>query len=222
MSADASVARFEFPTFPYDADAAQKALNLWVGASSVFWAPFWAASTAGLSLWMVRESASRVAPFSDDLPPAFRDWLSARSLWFSGVSPVAEIVEDAAEAAFDIANDVPEVVLKVVDAAEDVVSSAIEVISDLSEEAIEANETVAETTADVIETAPEPVQATPVVEKLAVESPADETLAPVLKPTKEAAALAVSKTPVESVTQAPKTSAAKTLSKTTRKPKRRS
>ena len=58
------------PATPEKVSGAQeKALNLWVGATSPLWAPFWLASAFGIGLWAVGQGFKRAQGAIGTVPP---------------------------------------------------------------------------------------------------------------------------------------------------------
>jgi len=106
-----------FPAFslelPDDVRAAsERALNLWVGATSPLWMPFWAASGFGVGMWSLlrgfRPSDSLMAEMPlEGWPNLFRSWgLEAGELHEKAVEAVenaAQISEPVLEKAVEVA-----------------------------------------------------------------------------------------------------------------------
>ena len=63
--------KFTYPT-PEDMKGAQeKALNVWVGATSPLWAPFWLASTVGIGLWAMGQGFRRTRDTLNVVPELY-------------------------------------------------------------------------------------------------------------------------------------------------------
>jgi len=74
----------EMPNFTYASpeeirDAQEKALNLWVGATSPLWAPFWLASTVGVGLWALSQGFKRTQETLGAVPDGISAWVGGTS-----------------------------------------------------------------------------------------------------------------------------------------------
>ncbi len=74
----------DMPNFTYASPeetraAQEKALNLWVGATSPLWAPFWLASTVGVGLWAAGQSFKRAQEAISAVPASFGAWTGVAS-----------------------------------------------------------------------------------------------------------------------------------------------
>jgi len=67
----------DMPNFTYASPeemrgAQEKALNLWVGATSPLWAPFWLSSAVGIGLWAWSQGFRRVQETVGAMPDSFK------------------------------------------------------------------------------------------------------------------------------------------------------
>ena len=82
--------------------ASERMMNLWLGAMSPLWAPFWAASSFGVGVWAVSHNLKPAEGLLTELPAAdgwlslFRSWgLEAGELHEKAVEAVGNAAEKA-------------------------------------------------------------------------------------------------------------------------------
>jgi hypothetical protein len=83
----------DMPNFTYASPeemrgAQEKALNLWVGATSPLWAPFWLASAVGVGLWSLGQGFRRFEEALRATPESLTVWASG-----GGATDVAGTVQ---------------------------------------------------------------------------------------------------------------------------------
>jgi len=180
-----SMTEIDSPTYslatPNDVkQASQKALNIWVGALSPMWVPFWAATSFGLGAWALTQSLGKAEGLRD-LPLASQ-WPGFSGTW--------------AKEALKVEAEVAAPVEAVVEAVETVAEPVVEAVAETIAEAPAKVEETAEAVADKVEEV-----AAPVVE--AVETQAAEVVAeaaPLIDPVAE---VPVVPEVVEAIAEAP-------------------
>lgn len=93
--------QYPFPTSEEMKSATERLTNFWIGACSPMWVPFFAATSFGVSAWMLTGAAARGATGSDlykDLPKGFVDMMSLRQSWYKASEDAAHVMEDVNEA----------------------------------------------------------------------------------------------------------------------------
>jgi hypothetical protein len=147
--------------------ASERMMNLWMGAMSPFWAPFWAASSFGVGMWALARQMKPAEGLMDDMKSdawlgLFKSWgLEAGELHEKAVEAVVQTTHKA-EAASEAAT---ERVVEAQTTAGDAVTEVAEVVQTGAEDASAATAEIAETAAsDIADTmatavaaAPEPV-----------------------------------------------------------------
>ncbi len=185
----------------------QKALNIWVGAMSPLWAPFWAASSFGLGVWALTQSLTKAEGLRD-LPLASQ-WPGFSGTW---AKEALQVVADPVAAATEVVEPVAETVSEAVAEAPTKAVEAVEAVAEEPAKAVEAVETAA---AEVVaEATPliDPVTEVPVVPEV-VESIAEApAVAELAEPVVEAVEVAAAK-PVTPKAIAQSVSAVKTVTK---------
>lgn len=96
----------ELPKFPYPSSdeiktATERLTHLWVGAFSPLWVPFFAATSFGVSAWMMSGAAVRGGAGSDlykDLPKGFVDMMSFRHSLYKAGEEAAQVLDDVNDA----------------------------------------------------------------------------------------------------------------------------
>jgi hypothetical protein len=137
------------PSSPEDVREAQKkALNLWVGAMSPLWAPFWLASTVGIGVWAVGQGFKRAhtaigtvpEPLSTDVAGTVQNMVDAGVI--APIQAAGKAIEDMTAAV----TPSPQAIADQIKATSD---DAVAATTDLAEVATVA---VDETTQKVVET----------------------------------------------------------------------
>ncbi|WP_031231350.1 hypothetical protein [Asticcacaulis sp. YBE204] len=175
--------RFDAPKFPTPEEikaASERVTHFWVGACSPLWVPFFAATSFGVSTWMLSSSLSKTVADNDlykDLPKGFVDMMSLRHSWFKAADDSAHVLEevgdavkeaaatpvalvlDAEAAVIESLKETSPVVAEAVDTAQALVEDTVSettgtiepVVEDVVAEAVEVQETVAETAKESVE-----------------------------------------------------------------------
>ncbi|ADU12859.1 hypothetical protein Astex_1183 [Asticcacaulis excentricus CB 48] len=136
---------FSLPTSEEMKSATERLTHFWIGACSPMWVPFFAATSFGVSAWMLSGVPARRPGGSDlykDLPKGFVDMMSLRQTWYKASEDAAHVLEEVNEA-------VREAAVVPVIAAIEVEDAVVDALTELSE----ANGSAA---APGIEFAPEP------------------------------------------------------------------
>ncbi|UDF02611.1 hypothetical protein [Asticcacaulis sp. AND118] len=97
---------FSLPTSEEMKSATERLTNFWIGACSPMWVPFFAATSFGVSAWMLTGAAARGATGNDlykDLPKGFVDMMSLRQSWYKASEEAAHVIEDVNEVVRDAA-----------------------------------------------------------------------------------------------------------------------
>ncbi len=109
----------QFPPFSQTPEslksASQQALNIWVGAMSPLWAPFWAATSFGLGAWMVSQSLTRTEDMMKGMPLNSK-WPSLWGLQATAAQAMDKAVEDVVEKAMPVMKAATSVVAEEVEA----------------------------------------------------------------------------------------------------------
>jgi len=133
-------------------------LNIWAGALSPLWLPFWAASSAGIGLWGLSQAVKRGF---GNLPDAGDTVLAAKWPGFALTLPapaakaVEDVVVEAPKAAAKTVKKAVETIAEVVEDAPEVLTEAANTAIAVSEDTAQAvrdeiAETVAEATAETV------------------------------------------------------------------------
>lgn len=181
---DTDALSFSFAAPEAFQEAAQKAVNFWVGAASPLWAPFWAAASVGVGVWTVSQGFTRTLGgtlYDRDLPLVVK--------WPGFMAPPAperltEATVEALEAPVELAEQAASPVVEAVEAvAETVGTSVIEAAESAVEAVSEPAKVVAEASEDTI-SAFEPAKVIEAEEK------AEEAVSQVVAETDETAVAA--------------------------------
>ncbi len=163
-------------------DASQRAMNIWVGAMSPLWAPFWAATTFGVSLWALGQGLKR-SVIADELldkdavlalrwpgfaVPFATPWSHSYGEVVEQVDALEAVAYDALSAPVQLAFETEE---KLEAAADEAVRAGEAVIGD----AKDAPATLFEAAEAAAETALAPVHAISEAAKDAADTLAEET-----------------------------------------------
>jgi hypothetical protein len=92
---------FSLPTSEEMKNATERLTHFWIGACSPMWVPFFAATSFGVSAWMLSGVPARRAGGSDlykDLPKGFVDMMSLRQTWYKASEDAAHVLEEVNEA----------------------------------------------------------------------------------------------------------------------------
>ncbi len=92
---------FSLPTSEEMKSATERLTHFWIGACSPMWVPFFAATSFGVSAWMLSGATARRAGGNDlykDLPHGFVDMMSLRQSWFKASEDAAHVLEEVNEA----------------------------------------------------------------------------------------------------------------------------
>jgi hypothetical protein len=135
--------------------ASERMMNLWMGAMSPLWAPFWAASSFGVGMWALARNVKPAESLMDDMKSdawlgLFKSWgLEAGELHEKAVEAVgqASYEAEAAEAVTATQETVSESMAEAAD-----VAAAAQSLSEAAPE-------IAESASVVTEDAPAPVEA---------------------------------------------------------------
>lgn len=154
--------------------ASEKALNLWVGVLSPYWAPFFAASGFGLGAWAMSRSLIQNEHLADELPLVAR-WPGFTPLWGQKdftpevLEPVVDAaVETGAEVAAKTAETLAESAVAATEEATDAVMDPVAEVPVVPAVA----EAIAEPAAEaVVPIAPKPIAPKPIAKALAVAKP---------------------------------------------------
>lgn len=198
-----SMTEIDSPTYslatPDDVkQASQKALNIWVGALSPMWVPFWAATSFGLGAWALTQSLGKVQGLAKaeglrDLPLA-NQWPGFSGIWAKealkieaeAVAPVEAVVEAVETVAEPVVEAVAETIAEAPAKVEETVEAVADKVEAVAAPVVEAVETQA---AEVVaEAAPliDPVAEVPVVpevvEAIAEAPTVPDVIEPVVEP----------------------------------------
>ena len=145
--------------------ASERMVNLWMGAMSPFWAPFWAASSFGVGMWALARNVKPAESLMEDMKSdawlgLFKSWgLEAGELHEKAVEAVEQASHEA-EAAPAVAEAVAAPQETVSESMAEAAEIAAETAQSLSEAAPEmAEPEIAESASVVTEDAPAPVEA---------------------------------------------------------------
>lgn len=143
---------FSLPTSEEMKSATERLTHFWIGACSPMWVPFFAATSFGVSAWMLSGATARRAGSSDlykDLPKGFVDMMSLRQTWYKASEDAAHVLEEVNEA-------VREAAVAPVMAAIEVEDAVVDAFTELSEatasEAALVAESSPELAAEAVET----------------------------------------------------------------------
>lgn len=147
---------FTSEAMPEDVKAAsERLMNLWVGAMSPLWVPFWAASSVGVGLWAVMRNLKPAEGLLAEMP--VDGWSSLFRSW--GLE-AGELHGKAVEAVESVTHTQTSAVETSIDATETVAEAAA---TAMSETAAEATEVASEVANTIVETTPEVVKPAEVV-----------------------------------------------------------
>ncbi|MDC7683858.1 hypothetical protein PQU92_11255 [Asticcacaulis sp. BYS171W] len=180
--------RFDAPKFPTPEEikaASERLTHFWVGACSPLWVPFFAATSFGVSTWMMSSALTKNVADNDlykDLPKGFVDMMALRHRWFQAADEGAHVLEDVGDAVKEAAaapvtmvleaeaavieslKETAPVVAEAVETAQAVVEETVAETSEVVEtaivESVEAQDVVAETAEPVVEAVAESVEDT--------------------------------------------------------------
>ncbi|HWU51007.1 MAG TPA: hypothetical protein VN042_14075 [Asticcacaulis sp.] len=140
--------------------ASERMVNLWMGAMSPLWAPFWAASSFGVGMWALARNVKPAESLMDDMKSdawlgLFKSWgLEAGELHEKAV----EAVEQASHEA-PVAPDAAEAVTATQETVSESMAEAADVAAAAAQSLSEAAPEIAESASVVTEDAPTPVEA---------------------------------------------------------------
>lgn len=164
---------FSLPTSEEMKNATERLTHFWIGACSPMWVPFFAATSFGVSAWMLSGVPARRAGGSDlykDLPKGFVDMMSLRQTWYKASEDAAHVLEEVNEA-------VREAAVAPVMAAIEVEDAVMDALTEVSEATGSEAAPVAEFAPD---SAPEMDAAEAVETEIASATPEAETVEDVL------------------------------------------
>ncbi len=142
---------FSLPTSEEMKSATERLTHFWIGACSPMWVPFFAATSFGVSAWMLSGATARRAgsDLYKDLPKGFVDMMSLRQTWYKASEDAAHVLEEVNEA-------VREAAVAPVMAAIEVEDAVVDAFTELSEatgsEAALVAESSPELAAEAVET----------------------------------------------------------------------
>jgi len=149
--------KFAFPSSEDIKTATERLTYLWVGACSPMWVPFFAATSFGVSAWMMSGAAARGSAGGDlykDLPKGFVDMMSLRHSLYKAGEEAAHVLEDVNEVVRE-ATVTP--VMMAIEAEDAVVDALTEPAPEAVSESVPVPETLTEPqVAAVPEAAPAP------------------------------------------------------------------
>lgn len=120
---------FSLPTSEEMKSATERLTHFWIGACSPMWVPFFAATSFGVSAWMLSGVPARRVGGGDlykDLPKGFVDMMSLRQTWFKASEEAAHVLEEVSDA-------VREAAVAPVMAAIEVEDAVVDAFTELSE-----------------------------------------------------------------------------------------
>ncbi|MFT3996717.1 MAG: hypothetical protein QM667_04855 [Asticcacaulis sp.] len=124
--------KFSFPTPEEMKTATERLTHLWVGACSPLWVPFFAATSFGVSTWMMTGAAARGAVGSDlykDLPNGFVDMMSLRHSWYKAGEDAAQVLGEVNEAVREAAVAPVMLAIEAEDAVIDAFTETVEAVT---------------------------------------------------------------------------------------------
>lgn len=113
---------FSLPTSEEMKNTTERLTHFWIGACSPMWVPFFAATSFGVSAWMLSGVPARRMSGSDiykDLPKGFVDMMSLRQTWYKASEDAAHVLEEVNEAVREAAVAPVMAVIEVEDAVVD-------------------------------------------------------------------------------------------------------
>ncbi len=163
-------------------DASQRAMNIWVGAMSPLWAPFWAATTFGVSLWALGQGLKRSVIADElldkDVTLALR-WpgfaVPFATPWSRGYGEVVEQLDTLEGVAYDALSAPAQIAFETEEKLEAAADEAIKASEAIVGDAEDTPLTLFETAEDAAEKALEPVHAVSEAALEAADSLAEET-----------------------------------------------
>lgn len=151
----------EFPKFPSTPEeikaASEKVMNFWIGACSPMWVPFFAASSFGLSTWMMSGALAKgmdgESPYSH-LPKGFTDAMSMHYSWYKAEENAAHIMEevkDAAKVPMQMALEAEDAFIDAIKDGKDMATKTSDAVTEATKANLEAVEDVQAKAAEIVE-----------------------------------------------------------------------
>ena len=160
-----------------------QALNIWTGALSPLWLPFWAATTVGVGIWTFGQALKRtLGGLTVETDTALLTKWPGFALPLQAAKAIEETAAPAVAEAVAVAEEAPKAAVKTAKKATEAVAEAIAPVEAVEPVAAETVEKVADA---VTETAAESVEATADIAETATSETA-ATLDAVIDPATEA------------------------------------
>lgn len=137
--------------------ASERMMNLWMGAMSPLWAPFWAASSFGVGMWALARNVKPAEGLMDDMKSDA--WLGLFKSWGLEAGELHEKAVEAVEQASHEAPDVAEAVAATQETVSESMAEAADVAAEAAQSLSEAAPEIAKSASVVTEDAPAPVEA---------------------------------------------------------------